>query len=132
MLEFLLIYVEFYTLGLMPLIAIALVMLFVPLKRLPKAGLVSAAAIFTATPVTIPIGWGVVIAPVSWAAILSPTGVEFMLLNASMNWPLQACSVFASAVIGLLIGYYALPRSRFNRPHAAPNDPFKPTHDEGL
>lgn len=126
MLEFLLIYAEFYALGLMPLIAIALIMLFVPLKRLPKAGLVSVAAVFTATPVTIPIGWGVVIVPVSWTAILSPTGIEFMLLNASMNWPLQICSVFASAVIGLFIGYYALPWSRFNRPPATHSSSIKP------
>lgn len=120
--DFFLIYAEVYALGLLPFIAIALAMLFIPLKRLFKAGLVSAAAIFTATPVVVPVGWGVVIAPVSWAAVLSPTGVDLMLLNASMNWPLQACSVFASAVVGLLIGYYALPRSRFNRPHVTPNN----------
>jgi len=124
--DFLLIYAELYALGLLPFIAIALITLFIPLKRLLKAGLVSAAAIFTATPVVIPVGWGVVIAPISWAMTLSPTGVYLMLLNASMNWFLQACSVFASAVIGLLIGYYALPRSRFNRIPAAPSNSVKP------
>lgn len=130
--DFFLLYAKLYALGLLPFIAIALTMLFIPLKRLLKAGLVSAAAIFTATPVAIPVGWGVVIAPVSWAVVLSPTGVYLMLLNASINWHLQACSVFASAVMGLLIGYYSLPTSRFNRSPATPNSSFKPTRNEGL
>ena len=129
--EFIVIYVIYYALGLLPFIAIALVLMFIPATRLVKAFLVSAAAISTATPVVIPIGWGIVIAPISLAVFLSPTAIDLMLLSAAVNWPLQACSALASAVTGLLIGYYLLPRSRFNRSRAAPDNLFNSAPHHG-
>ena len=129
--DFLPIYIKLYALGLAPFIFSTFFMLFIPFNRRLKAAVVSALALLTATPVVVPVGWGVVIAPVSWSAILSSTGIELMMLNARTLWPQQLCSALASALLGFAIGYYLLPRSRFNRPRAAPNNSFKPNPRRG-
>jgi hypothetical protein len=124
-------YIKLYALGLAPFIVATIFMLFIPFNRPFKAAVVSALALVTATPVVVPLGWGAVIVPVSWTATLSSGGIEIMLLNARTFWPLQLCSALGSALLGFAVGYYLLPRSRFNRTRAAPNNSFKPTPRRG-
>lgn len=114
--DLLLIYAYFYALGLMPFFLLSFFSLFLPLKRLKKALLMSVAAILTATPVMVPISWGVVIAPVSWVAVSSRTVIDIMLIQTPMVWFLHAVSALSSAVLGLVCGYYLLPKLPFNRP----------------
>lgn len=124
--DLLLLYAYFYAVGLSPFLVLSFVSLFLPLKRLKKALLMSMAALVTATPVMVPIGWGAVIAPVSWFTVSSLPGIELMLMQPPIVWWLHAASALASAVLGLLWGYYALPLVPFNRPKAVPGNSFKP------